>query len=173
MSFTIYPKYKSLEFVPFRDIEIIFEKSDIFEGDIVKVTAIGNEVNDNVVLISLFVVDSTFDISELDSSKAISHERAKLTERQKVIDLFPTTDPPFQTTMKVPFLTTDKITVNGFYFLKDSEHVIPIKSSGTIFTVNSQNEKLQIETNKALLTQIEETKIVQQEQKKQIIFSLD
>ena len=132
---------------------ISFETLEVFAGDTIEITASAPYASKNIKLISVIVGDRSFyfgdDVGKILRNMDIIPEN--------IIRLSPDTDPPFRTSKNIQFFRPNQEVI--IYAISFGEQSTLAKfKSDVAFTVNSRVEKLQVQTNNAILEQINEQK---------------
>jgi len=165
MSINITPTYDTEEKTPVKYVKVNFDTTVIFEGDTIGLTATGIDVDPEVIAIYLFITEPDDDITKY-SGEDLGREINSAKAFNQIIELFPTTVPPFYSRTEIPFLKAyQNINIQGVW-VKDESNYGYMISGETILTVHPRTDKLLAETNSAVMEQIYETKISTQQQKK-------
>lgn len=137
-------------------IKVNFDTMVIFEGDSVGLTATATGINEQVEAIAIIITDPNQKLWEL-SNKELGQVIEEDKKFLQVLELSRFSDPPFHTRMMVPFLVPNhEVMLLGVVLTENGLH--RLKSDEVVTTVNPRIDKLQAETNRAILLQIEETK---------------
>ena len=164
-SINIIPTYESEEKTPVKYVKVNFDTTVIFEGDTVGLTATGIDIDPDVIAVYLFVEEPDYNITKY-SGEDLGREINSAKAFNQIIELFPTTVPPFHSREEIPFLKAyQNVNIQGVW-IKDEDNYGYMTSDETILTVHPRTDKLLAETNKAILEQITETQLSTQEQKK-------
>jgi len=138
-------------------VKLNFDTTTIFDGDSVGVTATAFGVKPDVALIGIIIAEQSKNYTKFTGIQAVRDLNIDTAFNQSVI-LVPQTNPSFQTRTEFTFLQAFKpITFHGFVFLYNQSFA-QLSSHETAFTILPKTDKLQAETNLAVLMQINETK---------------
>ena len=171
-SMDLTPTYDSFQISPLERLTIFFESDMIFEGDIVKVKGAATNVKEHIQEIVLIINDGSWSVSG-KTLPEIKYEEKQAEKVGRVIVLTSETNPSFSSEIPMKFLSSGEIHATGiFQFVNNT--VSPINIDGKLLPVYSQADKLQVETNKAILKQIDQTELsnFQQERTNQLFLGL-
>lgn len=172
LTFSITPEFDSPN-LPANPIYLTIEKNIIFDGDVVKITANAENVQDHVLEIALILNDGTVSLTNKTGDE-IQFEVDYAKKHHLLLVLNPHTQPPFYDEIHTKFSKSGtSFHVAGGIILNNSSFDT-LHNSNELFTIYSQADKLDVETNKAILEQIDQTKLnnIQQEITNQIFLGL-
>ena len=155
-SVNLFPEHKDEQTALFKRIKINFDTMVIFEGDEVGLTATATGVDPKVNAIALVITNPTEKLSQL-SLEYLGKEIEAKKDFGQVIELAPFTNPPFHSRVIIPFSETNQDVIIFGVIRTEDGLLHGLRSDQVITTVHPRTDKLQAETNKAILKQIEET----------------
>lgn len=155
-----------------KSLKINFDTIDIFQGDEIGVTVSTIGVKPYVALIYVIIADPSFDMNMTTRELVQQIEQGK--KYRNVIELNPYSNPPFYARQIVPFPQPHQEVVFYATVLHNDGTHERLITNQIFTTVLSKVDKLQAETNMAILQQIDETKIsnAQQEQTNKIFMGV-
>jgi len=165
-SVNMVPKFDSKfnsTFTPAENIKLNFDTLVIFEGDHIGITTTATGVNSKVSGIAL-LFNPDIDITQA-SNPEIVNEISESKKFGTIIELSPNTNPPFYSRNTIPFLIpNEEVRIQGIALVGNTLHRLANPEFVTI--VHPATDKLQADTNRAILKQIEETKIATEAQER-------
>jgi len=160
--------------LPAKSIFLTLEKDIIFARDTVKITAKAIDVKNDVSGFLFVLNDGTISFTNETTNKEIIFEGEYAEKHNLLLELSHETKPPFVDETSPRFNRPDvTYHVTGVILFKNESKAV-INNSDGLFPIYSKINKLQVDTNKAILEQTDITKIsnIQQEITNQVITGL-
>ena len=173
LTFDITPTYGN-DTLPVKSILLTLEKDIIFARDTVKIKAEAKGVDDDILEIALILNDGTIYFKKGTPRTEINFERDYARQYNLLLELNQATNPPFVDEINPKFSKPDlTFHVTGSILFKNGTIAV-VQNSDGLFTIYSKINKLQVDTNKAILeqTDIIEINNIQQEITNQIFLGL-
>lgn len=145
-----------------KHIKVNFETLEVFAGDTVNISVSAPSASPNLKKITTIIADPDFYFGDDTETLSRAIENISI---ENIIELLPSTNPPFHATKDIKFFRPNQEVV--VYVISVGESSITKYASNVAFTVHSQADKLQVQTNNVILEQVK-----QQEKTNQIFLGL-